>query len=461
MLAERDLVIDNDLPTEIRRTLKINSGAYDQAQEELSKLRPVKDSDRIEQLFSRLRELSAEREQLIDGVRMASPRFAALRYPQPLDVSATRKILDIGTILLSFSVCRDRTVLFLVQPTGAESGLTIFTLPVAEETLRKQVEEFRKLIIERRTANDEVLVAHARQLYDELLRPAESLVATSKRVLLVPDGPLYSLPFQALMRNANEYLIEWKPMTTVASATVYAALRKAHRGESKPVELVAFGDPHYPEPSREHSQHIGDLEVQAALQRGLTLGPLPFSRMEVQNISALYPSQSQKYLGTRATEERAKSLGKDVRYIHFAVHALLDERFPLNSALALTIPDRAIKGRDNGLLQAWEIFEEMRLDADLVTLSACNTGRGKELSGEGLLGLTSAFQYAGARAILASLWSVDDFQTMHLMTEFYRELHADNTKDQALQAAQLILLRSKNASAPYYWAGFTLTGDWR
>ena len=108
----------------------------------------------------------------------------------------------------------------------------------------------------------------------------------------------------------------------------------------------------------------------------------------------------------QATEERAKTVGKGVRYLHFASHGLLDERFPLNSALALTIPARPAEGQANGLLQAWEIFEQMRIDADLVTLSACETGLGKELGGEGLIGLTRAFQYAGARSVLASLWSV-------------------------------------------------------
>jgi CHAT domain-containing protein len=291
-------------------------------------------------------------EQLIDRVRKLSPRFASLRYPQPLDVGGTREVLDRGTVMLSFSVCQDRTVLFVVRPAGTELGLSVFTVPVGEQTLRSQVEQFRNLIIERRAATDGVLVARARELYDELLRPAESLLATSERLLLVPDGPLHLLPFQALMRNANEYLVEWKPLTTVASGTVYAELKKAHGKESKSIELVAFGDPHYPEPAKEQSKPIADkeqskpiadLEVKAALQRGLTLGRLPFSRMEVENVSALYPYHSQKYLGTQATEERAKSLGKDVRYIHFAVHTLLDEQFPLNSALVLTIPDRAPK----------------------------------------------------------------------------------------------------------------------
>jgi CHAT domain-containing protein len=110
----------------------------------------------------------------------------------------------------------------------------------------------------------------------------------------------------------------------------------------------------------------------------------------------------------------------------------------LNSALALTIPKKVVEGKYNGLLQAWEIFKQVRIDADLVTLSACNTALGQELSGEGLIGLTRAFQYAGARSILASLWSVDDWQTARLMKTFYTHLRSAESKDEALRAAQIV-----------------------
>jgi CHAT domain-containing protein/Flp pilus assembly protein TadD len=461
MLAQRDLVVDKDLPSEIVRMRKANENAYNETQEELSKLNSDKDGGRIESLLSRLHELSTEREQLIDSIRKASPRFADLKYPRPLDVNAVRDILDAGTILVSFSVCEDRTALFVVRPTGVEPGLSVFTLPVGERTLKAQVQELRKLILARRTAKDSLLMARARELYDELFGSAEAVLSGGDRLLVVPDGPLQLLPFQALLRDSGEYLVEWKPVSTVVSATVFAELKRARRDEAKPVELVAFGDPHYPRQGRGVSQSTVDVEVQSSVERGLSLSPLPFSRKEVENVIALYPNRSKTYLGEEATEERAKSLGKDVRYIHFAVHGLLDQRFPLNSALVMSIPDKPTVGKDNGLLQAWEIFEQMRLDADLVTLSACNSGLGEELSGEGLLGLTRAFQYAGARSILSSFWSVDDLRTMELMTEFYSQLQAGATKEKALQAAQLKLLHSRAASSPYYWAGFTLVGDWR
>ena len=166
------------------------------------------------------------------------------------------------------------------------------------------------------------------------------------------------------------------------------------------------------------------------------------------------------YLGRRPPR-RGRTLGKDVPLIHFACHAVINERFPLDSALAFTIPENPKEGQDNGLLQAWEIFERVRIDADLVTLSACESGLGKEMGGEGLIGLTRAFQYAGARSVLASLWKVEDESTAELMKRFYGYLKAGKTKDEALRLAQLDLIQSPNYSAPQDWAAFQLNGDWK
>jgi CHAT domain-containing protein len=269
------------------------------------------------------------------------------------------------------------------------------------------------------------------------------------------------LPFCALLRTRNQYLVEWKPIHTVVSATVYAELKNARSHEAKPIELVALGDPQYPGNTKKRNDRTDDPDLRAATERGLTLSPLLFSRAEVDGITSLFPGRTKKYLGLEATEERAESIGMDVRYIHFAVHGILDNRLPLNSALVLTIPERITEGQEDGLLQAWKVFEQVHLDADLVVLSACNTGLGEELNGEGLIGLTRAFQYAGARSILASMWSVDDLRTMELMKHFYQGLVGGKTKDEALQSAQIGLLHAQPSSSPYYWAAFSLTGDWR
>jgi CHAT domain-containing protein len=125
------------------------------------------------------------------------------------------------------------------------------------------------------------------------------------------------------------------------------------------------------------------------------------------------------------------------------------------------MPAAPAEGQANGLLQAWEILEHVRIDADLVTLSACETALGKEMGGEGLVGLTRAFHYAGARSVHASLWSVGDESTADLMGRFYGYLQRGRSKAAALRAAQLDLIRSDRFSHPFHWAAFTLTGDWR
>ena len=461
LLAERDLVFAADLPPQVQRERKLNAAAFDRTQTEISQLNPAKDEAKIQQLLSALRELVAERERIALRVKRASPRYAALQYPQPLGVPETRDTLDQGTLLLSYSVGVERTVLFAVLPRGTEPGLSVYTLPIGEKALRMQVEVFLRLIREHSLTSRPALDQNARALYDLLVKPVEAQLAQSERVLISPDGPLHTLPFGALVRDPNQYLIEWKPFHTVISASLYAQLTQTRDSQlNPPLQFVAFGNPLYPKQDRKSANRPVNSELRSAVERGLALAPLPFSREEVTGIAALYPKRSETYLGSEATEERAKSVTTRARYVHFATHGYLDERFPLNSALVLTIPEKA-EGRDNGLLQAWEIFEQVRLKADLVVLSACQTGLGKELGGEGLIGLTRAFQYAGARSILASLWNVDDLKTAQMMKSFYTQLQNGKSKDEALRTVQLGLLRSRSSSHPFYWAAFTLVGDWR
>jgi CHAT domain-containing protein len=167
------------------------------------------------------------------------------------------------------------------------------------------------------------------------------------------------------------------------------------------------------------------------------------------------------YLGKDATEGRARSIGSNVRYLHFATHGVLDRRFPLDSGLVLSAPAKPADGLENGILQAWEIFERVRIDADLVALSACDTGLGREMGGEGLISLARAFQYAGARTVAASLWEIGDRSTTELMVRFYEGLKRGRPKDEALQAAEVALLRVPSSRHPYYWAAFQLNGDWK
>jgi CHAT domain-containing protein len=307
------------------------------------------------------------------------------------------------------------------------------------------------------------LNARASRLYRLLLRPAGRRLRQAQRILISADGPLHLLPWAALRRH-DRYLAQWRPIHLAASTTVYEEIGRRRRSAGDPDtwRFVAFGDPDYPQVSSATGETFADSEVRSVLRRGLKLEPLPATRDEVREIAKLFP-RARIYLGQEATEDRAKQASPQADLLHFASHGLINERFPLDSALALSIPIELQEGRDNGLLQAWEIFESGRLDAHLVTLSACDTALGREMGGEGLLGLTRAFQFAGASTVLASLWNVSDASTMVLMKRFYTYLHQGKTKDEALRATQRDLIRAnkQDLSHPYHWAGFSLYGDWR
>lgn len=463
MLAERDLLF-SDIPPALEKDRRQAEVAFDRLVKEASGLSPVKDKDKLQAVEARFRELRDKRDQIALRIREASPRLASLRYPEPMDSARVQAALDPGTVLLAYHVGEERSVLFVITAQGQKS-LSVHDVAIGERPLRERVTAFRGLIQRRGTASA-ALDAAAAELYALLVKPAEAEVAAGGRVLISPDGPLHSLPFGALMRSASgqqRYLAEWKPLHFAVSATVYAEMRKAREGDagrSHATTLVAFGDPRYP--TSDQPSSLARVRSAFGRTRGLDFEPLPSTREEIQRIAALYPASTRTYLGEEATEENAKAIGRSAKYVHFACHGILDERTPLNSALALSIPENPQEGADNGLLQAWEIIERFRTDADLVTLSACETGLGKEMGGEGLVGLTRAFQYAGARSVLASLWSVSDESTATLMTGFYKYLKAGLPKDAALQRTQVDMARSGGPRAhPFHWAAFHLNGDYR
>ena len=480
MLAERDLSFASDVSPEFERERKRVATEYDRTQSAMAGLDPAKDSSELTRLRLRLNELRDQREANARRARQASPRFAALRYPQPLDAAGTRRALDPGTVLLSYSVGEHRTILFVVQPpqrlVASAPGVSVFTIPVGADALREQVKAFRNLIQRQSGSGENAIAAlrtQGRTLFETLVKPAEQLIAGASRVVISPDDVLHTLPFGALVlpprasrAETSRYFIEWKPLHNVISGTVYAELKKTRRTTSASARptVVAFADPSYGSADGKGTDAAIDPGLRALVRSGYTFEPLPASRAEVSGIVKLYGDSAVSYIGPAATEERAKSIGRSPRYVHFATHGVLDEELPLNSGLVLSLRNKPAEGQDNGLLQAWEIFEQVLLDADLVTLSACESALGKELGGEGLVSLTRAFQYAGARSVMASLWSVADESTADLMTRFYGYLKTGKTKDAALRAAQLDLIRSTRGKEFEPFTSVSLGGlhtEWR
>jgi CHAT domain-containing protein/Tfp pilus assembly protein PilF len=492
-LAEKDLDLTGDIPPELELRRARLAVELDRAATDFHRPDTVSRLGAGEDRSARQRRLERERNDVARSIRRACPRLASLQYPQPVDASRARSALDAGTVLLSYLIGEKEAVLFILS---RDDDLHVQTLPIGESELRQRIGRFRGLTAEARPGTElgELRLAElhrlSKELYNLLVGPAADRIERADRVLIVADGPLHYLPFAALVREApdegghshDQYLAEWKPFHSVLSATVYAEIEKDRRGPTKPqvgspLLLNAFGDPQFPPGlNGKEPEEISDIRVRSAVRRGiLRFEPLPSTRQEVEGIASLFPpEQVAIFLGAEATEERAKAIGKSARILHFATHARLDDRFPLNSALVLTMPKGFPEDRDNGLLQVWEIFEKVRLDADLVVLSACDTGLGEEQGGEGLIGLTRAFQYAGARTVIASLWSVQDQATSELMIRFYKHLRSGQTKDEALRQAQMELIHGPievlnkkgerallDASAPYFWAGFQVYGDWQ
>jgi CHAT domain-containing protein len=483
MLAERDIKFAEDLPPDIALERAATDEQFSQVQAALSRSKMGMGSAEQRELRVRLQTLIERREDVKRRVRQASPRLAALRYPEPLSAEEARRTLSPDAAMLSFMIGERETLLFLVRPSAeTASALTVLRLPLGAAELDRKVTRLVELI--ETQASPTSIAAVSNGLYRSLFSQAEPLLARTKRLVLVPDGALHKLPFAALARRIAQdrplYLIERWAIHSVISATVYAQLLKSRETDDSR-GIVAFGDPLYPHLESGEAEQVALSNLRSAIQTSSRLAPLPHTRTEVESIATLYPNQSTVFLGASATEERARLHAHTARYLHFACHGVLDEEIPINSGLVLTVPIDPVEGEHDGVFQAWEIIEKLRLDAEIVTLSACETGLGANLGGEGLVGLTRAFQYAGARSVLASLWSVSDESTADLMRAFYTRLRSGMPKDEALQAAQIDALRSPRAPTgqgsraigstrsvastsgghPFRWASFELFGDWR
>ncbi|MGE3177653.1 MAG: CHAT domain-containing protein [Vicinamibacterales bacterium] len=439
MLAERDVAMPDDAPAELRQTRRALASEYERLQSELAALSPTRDGAAIDERIGRMRDVRLKLASVNADASRVSPRPAAQAPPAPLNAEAARRVLPPGTLALSYLVGPRVSRGFVLSA----SGLDTFEIPIGREDLAERTARFERLV----TSPDDdgrPLTALAADLYRLLIAPAEAALARHQRLLIVPDGALHRLPFAALVRESGrrlQYLVEWRPVYQVPSLTVYHQLMSLPSGRTAAAaQLLAVGDPLY---------RRGAAAAPA-------LPPLPGTRREVDAVSRAYGRRASTLLGTDATESRVRQAIADADIIHLAVHGLVNSRFPLDSALALsTDPAQA----DTGLLQAWEIFEQVRLRARLVVLSACDTAGSRESGGEGLLGLVRAFQFAGAPSVVGTLWRVSDDRTPALMNHFHRHLRrGDLAVADALAGAQRAMLRSAATAHPYHWAGFVLNG---
>ncbi|MGA9773597.1 MAG: CHAT domain-containing protein [Blastocatellia bacterium] len=311
----------------------------------------------------------------------------------------------------------------------------------------------------------------AEALFTTLFGSLAEKIEPGQRLIVVPGGLLHYLPFEALIHNGH-YLIEDHEISYSPSASMMGLWQNAKSrvdGEDK-MELLAIGASDFEPVAGAHvagepvlsgkraTTGSNNSERRTPAARGFRrLSPLPKTRDEVQYITNLFPSDRRRLLmGKDSTEEAFKHEPlRRYRRLHFATHSLIDEKSPLRSAVVLT---RDANAEEDGLLDVREI-STLNLDCDLVVVSACQTGRGQLLAGEGIVGLSWAFLRAGARSVVVSLWNVSDISTSHLMKDFYQNLTGGLSNVAALRKAKLQMLGSgKEARHPYYWSSFILTG---
>ena len=357
---------------------------------------------------------------IVVQMRSEEPELASLisvDFPSFKEIAG---LVPHASSMLEYYSTRDALYIFAVVANEAY----VAKVSTGQKELATKVEAMRRAIL-KQNRQQELKVSQA--LYDLLIQPLEKRIA-GRRLIVVPDNVLNYLPFAALAEK-GKYLMDRFSLVFSPSAAVLkysrAKVQQAGRG------VLAIGNP-----------DLGDPALD-----------LPYAQKEASDVATLFPG-STAYFGKLATETKVRKSAKTYDILHFATHGEFSSADPLYSSLRL-----AKDTQNDGRLTAAEIFS-LKISASLVTLSACRTGLGLLTEGGEIIGMNRSFIYAGAPTVLSSLWSVSDESTAFLMQNFYQKMKTMK-KDEALRAAQIELIRSKEFAAPFYWAAFYLTGDWR
>jgi CHAT domain-containing protein/Flp pilus assembly protein TadD len=478
-LLERERALRAELNERAERQMRLEDGGSSGT--EVATL-----AKELDELTFRLSEVDAQ-------IRTGSMEHTASLQTQPLGLKAIQEqVVDDDTLLLEYFLGEERSYLWVVAKTSIQS----YELPGRAE-IEGAANRVRSLLIAPQPIEGETFAAQQERVKNSaehywqeasilgkiLIGPAATQLGT-KRLLIVADGALQYISFNALPSAASSDNAEPLPLmldheiTIQPSASTLAALRsETARRHIAPKTVAVFADPVF---EKDDSRLKGrgteaivaqgqtrDVEVYRALRdvgvtgNGQNIPRLFASREEAEAIMSQTPAEgSLKAVGFEANKTIATSaeLGQ-YRIIHFATHGILDSEHPELSGLVLSLYDSQGQPQD-GFLRLNDIYN-LDLPAEMVVLSACNTGLGKDVKGEGLVGLVRAFMYAGTTRVMASLWKVDDEATAELMTHFYRQmLREHKSPAAALREAQIALWRQKQWRSPYFWAAFVLQGEY-
>ncbi len=456
------------------KQLRIDLNFYESSLAEEQFKREESDSAKIAQWKDRLFGFRQAYDKLLTRFEQEYPGYYNLKYQiKTASVPEVQQLLDDQTALVEYFTGRDSIYIFALT----KSGFDIKTSP-KDSSLENQITQLRHGII---TQDFALYAPVAYRLYLTLLAPAADQLK-SKNLIIVPDGVLSAIPFETLLTAQVEakgnlqdyvelpYLVRECAISYAYSATLLQQEQSRKNREAKH-DYLAFAPVFasgLPAGTRSGDFFTGNLTKDSSAASTRIRGYLPATKKEVTGILACFENsygwferwfgnKARVYLEREANEENLKSpkLG-DYRYLHFATHGLINEKSPKLSGLLLAQKDSI--SREDGILHLGEIYN-LNLNADLVVLSACETGLGQVAKGEGIIGLTRGFLYAGASNLLVSLWQVSDVTTADLMVDFYDKMLGGMSKAEALaEAKRQMIRRDPGYAKPYYWAPFILVG---
>ena len=448
-------------------------------------------SELINQANQEIQQLNSEYDQLENQLKTESKQFAALTEPEQMKLESIQaQISDENSLLLEFQLGTEKSYLWTVSAGSIKS----YKLP-DRNTIEQLASRLYQLLIarqpvagesspdyqERVTRSDTEYQTTAAKLSWLLLGGIKEQLG-DKRLLIVPDGELHYVPFDALpsptaVDDQSVSTVDYVPLVLnheivkLPSASVLAAVRQ-HEEQSSGKTIALLADPVFDanDPRlKEFSNSTGVAMAQkdtrsqtsSAPRNQLHFDRLPSTLREAQAILEMLPAK-QATLFSGVDADRNLALGSALngyRIIHFGTHGLMDPEHPETSGIMLSFVDRNGNPQD-GVLRVAEIYD-LRLPSDLVVLSACQTALGKNVKGEGLMGLARSFLFAGSKSVLATLWKVDDEATTELMRHFYRGLLIEHLPASvALKNAKLFIRSQKRWQSPYFWAGFELQGEY-
>jgi CHAT domain-containing protein len=421
--------------------------------------------------------LEVEYRKVAEKIRTQDPAYDQITTPRAWDLQRIRDevIADDDTVLLEFSLGTERSYVWVIT----QRAFSTYELPSARDINAAATRSYDALRDPQ--PKGEELHSALQTVSQMLLSPVSQKLP--KRIIVVADGVLHYLPFQVLSApsEAGLPLVDHHVIVNAPSVSILGQLQQelAHRA-APPNVLAAFGDPVFQSNFRgtkdaaasaqsapttseaeRSSSALRDIEVSGDSVDPSRIQPLFYAKRELANLQEIAGAKTLIATGFEASRERLEAADlRKYAILHFATHGILDPKRPENSGIFLSTIQR--DGRpQNGYVSLEDIYG-LRAPVDLVVLSACQTGLGKEVRGEGLIGLTRGFMYAGAASVVASLWRVDDEATAELMKRFYTNmLQRGIPPAEALRAAQNSIRSEPQWSSPYYWAAFTLQGEYR